>query len=91
MFYANIYELGQAYGGPEEGGWYFKTFDPMHSEAFDTEAEAKARVTMLLANEWANEPDAREVYSVAYRGGRYAGWVEERPAYFQPEEWPRYE
>lgn len=23
MFYVNIYNVGRAYGGPEEGGWYY--------------------------------------------------------------------
>ena len=29
MFYVNVYEIGQAYGGPEEGGWYYDVGTPI--------------------------------------------------------------
>tara|TARA_R110002020_G_scaffold123419_1_gene279824 strand:- start:83 stop:436 length:354 start_codon:yes stop_codon:yes gene_type:complete len=29
MFYVNVYEIGQAYGGPEEGGWYYDVGKPI--------------------------------------------------------------
>jgi len=90
-FFANIYERGQSYGGPEEGGWWVDTYEPRASVPCATEAEAEAVLEALRAGEWADDEDAPAVWSVAYRGGRYAGWVEDRPAYFQPEEWPRYE
>ena len=31
MKYLNIYEIGQAYGGPEEGGWWYSCGDPIES------------------------------------------------------------
>ena len=31
MKYLNIYEVGQAYGGPEEGGWWYSCGDPVES------------------------------------------------------------
>ena len=91
MFYANIYEIHQAYGGPEEGGWYFKTYTPKLSVPCATRKEAVAKVGELRMGEWANEEDAREIWSVAYDGGRYIGLAETNPARFMPEEWPRYE
>ena len=27
MYYINVYNIDQAYGGPEEGGWYYHTHD----------------------------------------------------------------
>lgn len=32
----------RAYGGPEEGGWWFDTFDPLDSEAMELAAEWQA-------------------------------------------------
>ena len=34
MKYLNIYEIGQAYGGPEEGGWWYTVGTPVESEKF---------------------------------------------------------
>ena len=31
MKYLNIYELAQAYGGPEEGGWWYTYGEPVES------------------------------------------------------------
>ena len=33
MKYLNIYELAQAYGGPEEGGWWYTYGEPVESTA----------------------------------------------------------
>jgi len=27
IFYISIYEVGRAYGGPEEGGWWYDTYE----------------------------------------------------------------
>lgn len=38
--YLNVYEMDRVYGGPEEGGWYFTTYEPLVSVVFpDTYAE----------------------------------------------------
>lgn len=34
MKYLNIYEIGQAYGGPEEGGWWYTVGTPVESKEF---------------------------------------------------------
>ena len=34
MKYLNIYEIGQAYGGSEEGGWWYTVGTPVESEKF---------------------------------------------------------
>ena len=33
--YINTYETNRAYGGPEEGGWWFDIGDPVESVQFD--------------------------------------------------------
>ena len=35
MYFINQYEVNQAYGGPEEGGWYYHTTDCIYSLGFD--------------------------------------------------------
>ena len=32
LLWANVYEISQRFGGPEEGGWYFKTGLPIWSD-----------------------------------------------------------
>lgn len=43
QLYVNVYSVGKAYGGPEEGGWYFNTGTPVTSIKVElTEAEWEA-------------------------------------------------
>lgn len=39
-FYVNVYSLGQGYGGPEEGGWWFTCGEPISFQIFETWDEA---------------------------------------------------
>jgi len=32
MFYVNVYEKGRAYGGPEEGGWWYTVHESLGCE-----------------------------------------------------------
>ena len=34
IWYVNIYETNRAYGGPEEGGWYYDTGDLLKTKEF---------------------------------------------------------
>ncbi len=45
--YLNIYEVGQAYGGPEEGGWWYSCGSPMESTLVVNLAHSQ-RVCKLL-------------------------------------------
>jgi hypothetical protein len=36
--FINVYEMEQAYGGPEEGGWYYPTGTPLASVPVDFDA-----------------------------------------------------
>lgn len=88
-----LYEIDRAYGGPEEGGWYYDTGElrrPLRVFPTDEQACAAAR----RCNDWLHrlQSDVRGVGSVLYRGGRYAARAFERiaPEAF-PVERPRYE
>lgn len=37
MKFLNVYEIGQAYGGPEEGGWWYTSGNPVESQGFADE------------------------------------------------------
>ncbi len=39
MQYVNVYETDRAYGGPEEGGWYYTVGYPITSIQCATDAE----------------------------------------------------
>ena len=43
-FYVTLYETNRVYGGPEEGGWWFDTGEPLfdsHNKCFSTVEETK--------------------------------------------------
>jgi hypothetical protein len=39
--YVNVYDADRAYGGPEEGGWYFDVRTPVESHTVDSREEAE--------------------------------------------------
>jgi len=48
MKYVNVYEKSSAYGGPEEGGWWFTVLDPVGCEGtFNDENEASEAASLL--------------------------------------------
>ena len=87
-----LYEIDLAFGGPEEGGWWFETGRLARLlRLYPTEAGAVAaarRADALLAR---LQRRRRPLSSAAYEGGRYAARVFERVAPEQfPETRPRY-
>lgn len=87
-----LYEIDRAYGGAEEGGWYFDTGELVRLLALaPTEARAVAladRANRLLER---LQRHRRRVDSVLYDGGRYTAVVFEwtAPPVF-PEVRPHY-
>jgi hypothetical protein len=89
MWYVNVYEVDRAYGGPEEGGWYFDTGEPTgQSEPYFTEDFAWFRARILDENFY---EDRRKVGYVNYRGGAYEVKVQPHPPKAYPEVTPHYE
>lgn len=95
-FVVAAYELGLAYGGPEEGGWYYGT-GSLEKVLYKFKTKAKAESALkrhrrLLEKLQAKNKGLREVSSVLYSGGRYGlqvhredkvpkGFPEYRPYY----------
>jgi hypothetical protein len=94
-----IYMEDRAYGGPEEGGWYYDTAELcMEPEAaqflrgFKDEAEAMDYADALnqgIVAQW-NEGRA-DISSVLSEGLYFATISEGMPKPYYPEETPRYE
>lgn len=87
------YEIDRAYGGPEEGGWWYDcgVFQRLSRTFTNEEAAYKwARRANSLLN--VLQRDKRSVDSVLYSGGRYAAEVYEGlPPHHYPESKPYYE
>lgn len=88
-----FYEIDRAFGGPEEGGWWYDCGElrrvlrvlPSADAAYDLAARANRLMDRLQRHK-------RDVGSVIYTGGRYAACVFEdtAPRAF-PETRPHYE
>ena len=97
-WHVNVYEVDRAYGGPEEGGWYFDTgrYRPEKSVTFDRDAYSIEQVSLAadnLANRLSMEANSRNVPPVgytSYHGGRYVVRVEDGPGVDYPAEQPTY-
>ena len=86
-FHVNTYEIDRAYGGPEEGGWWFDTGEVVKSTRCESEAQAE-RLVAIRKSEYRNTGD---VGSVAYRGGEYRTVIEPDPGADYPTERPHFE
>jgi hypothetical protein len=81
----SFYEIDRAYGGPEEGGWYFDTGELVRTFRI-ARNEADAYKLASRANR------KRSTSSVLYSGGRYCVEVHQhRAPSCYPEQRPYYE
>lgn len=87
-WWVNVYEVGQGYGGPEEGGWWFATGDLKATVPCGTYDKAQATRKLVLVA-WENESD-RPTHSVLYSGGNYEVTVQDREGRSYPEHQPHY-
>jgi len=88
-----FYEIDRAYGGPEEGSWWYDTGQLVRVwRTFKTEEKACAaarRANRLLEYLQRHRPN---VGSVIYTGGRHSVAIcEDFAPKFYPETRPRYE
>lgn len=85
-YFVNVYDADRAYGGPEEGGWYYDTGEPVSSMRFETYNEAVA------FKESIRHRFPRTGKRGNYHGGEdYDIVIEDKFAEPFPEETPRYE
>lgn len=86
-FYVNVYQMDQAYGGPEEGGWWYTVAEPVISRIQPSHAFAR-HVQARLRQEY---PRTNDRFSSRRGADDYEVVIETHPARPYPEERPRYE
>lgn len=90
MKYVNVYLVQQAYGGPEEGGWWYDWGQPHVS--IPEECPGGLDATLKQWEAWcAKENDARPDYWSVASQGEYRVLIEDSPAVCWPSERPFYE
>lgn len=95
-YYVTVYEIGRAYGGPEEGGWHYDYGTPIMDERnalyddHDAAVEYAERLNVQLEQQ--NEEDGRRHPSSVLSSGDYLVALidEDIPAPY-PQRRPRYE
>jgi len=85
-WYVNVYAVSRHYGGPEEGGWWYDSGDPVASTPYFTKADAYA------ARDAARERFVRTDKRYSVNGGEdWTVAVERQFAAEYPTTRPRYE
>ncbi len=87
VYYVNVYEVDRAWGGAEEGGWWYDTGIPVASVPFETLREAEAYHDAMEER----FPNDHSSSSVIYAGGDYHVYIERSFARPYPERRPHYE
>lgn len=86
-WYVNVYLEDRAYGGPEEGGWYYHTAEVLDTRYVKSESEAEI-LKEKLEKEYDNAGRA-EISSVLSEG-RYTVRIERRRGKNEPQYQPMY-
>jgi hypothetical protein len=91
--HVNVYEVTRHYGGPEEGGWWYDTGEPVISVTVDGKnaGEVEACELILMEDLQRAYPDTGERYSMAPRATDYEVRIEEHAGEAWPDERPHYE
>ena len=96
IYYVAVYEIGCAYGGPEEGGWWYDTgelSERVRVRGYRTRDQASAVCRRI--NGWLDRMRAdwvRSPRSVVYAGGHFEARVYKGlPPKFFPQSRPFYE
>lgn len=76
LMYVSVVELFQHYGGPEEGGWWWDSWEVQEVHGPLEEEAAWALADELREGKWAPTGNSR---SVIYSGGDYRVWVSHEP------------
>ncbi len=92
MLYVNLYLADQAYGGPEEGGWWFDCGEPVRSFPVVTRRRADRLEAMVQRiADHRNKTGRRRPPSSVLCDGWYVVRTEATPAAAYPAERPHYE
>ena len=87
--YLNVYLVDRLRGGPEEGGWYYDTGDPLESRALDPHEDVEA-AKAAARKRWEEQGASRPRWS-AIGGPDVEVYLEKHFARRFPERRPAYE
>lgn len=89
--FVNVYLTDRAYGGSEEGGWWYDCGEAISSEQYATDDEADQALTEK--RRWCEEENAdrRSDINSVLSEGRYVVCLEPEPAQDYPQTRPHYE
>ncbi len=90
--FVNVYLTDRAYGGPEEGGWWYDYGEAYSSEQFIGDEIFAAKI-LAVAREWCEEENRhrRSDTNSVLSQGCYVARIECHPAQDYPAEKPHYE
>lgn len=89
--FVNIYLYDRAYGGSEEGGWWYDTYTPEDEQCRQFATEEEAEAYFEIAKQWcAEENEGRRPVSSVLSEGVYVACLESWPAEPQPLYPPHY-
>jgi hypothetical protein len=88
--YVNAYENGRAYGGPEEGGWWYDWLEPIASVRVYTTDQALDTYE-LFSKLYDDLYDGDTPISSVTHDADLVIYMEDEPAEHYPKETPRYE
>lgn len=89
--FVNVYLIDRAYGGPEEGGWWYDTGQAIRSEQYSSQEEAEEARDAEKA--WCNEENRhrRSDIGSVLSEGKYVVYIEDDPGADFPTYTPHYE
>lgn len=89
--FVNVYLWDKSYGGPEEGGWYYDTYEPDHERCIQYDTPEKAACALEAAMAWAQSENAdRYPPESVCSEGHYVVRIEAWPAKLIPAQRPHY-
>ena len=96
--YVNVYQIVMQYGGPEEGGWWYDEYFPMHELCRGFSSRRKHKQAMDrhidrmrgVCERAHREEHGRTEYSSVNCGHTFGVCVEEHPARHSPDSRPYY-
>jgi hypothetical protein len=88
--FVNVYLIDRAYGGPEEGGWYYECGQAHQSTQVLPQDEEAVRAGVQAWCDVQNKERRSDIGSVLSEG-KYVVCIEDEPAKDYPSERPHYE
>lgn len=88
--WVNAYEIDRAYGGPEEGGWWYNTREPLNSVKVRTVVDAVAAFDLLKNIHGDYYDDDIDIGSVIHNGTLVI-YLEDHEGEYEPKHGPHYE